>query len=84
GGKRTPPRRFDAGCSGLRDSRRPADGLDLTGIYVWRDPHGATYLVDHTGTRQLRGPAGHRQAPPPKPLVAELHHSPARLEYDAA
>jgi hypothetical protein len=23
------------------------------GIYVWRDPHGATYLVDHTGTRRL-------------------------------
>jgi Domain of unknown function (DUF222) len=24
------------------------------GIYVWRDPHGAHYLVDHTGTRALR------------------------------
>ena len=24
------------------------------GIYVWRDPHGALYLVDHTGTRRLR------------------------------
>jgi hypothetical protein len=23
------------------------------GIYLWRDPHGAFYLVDHTGTRQL-------------------------------
>ncbi|MBB3045582.1 DUF222 domain-containing protein [Nocardioides soli] len=23
------------------------------GIYVWRDPHGAFYLVDHTGTRRL-------------------------------
>ena len=23
------------------------------GIYVWRDPHGATYVVDHTGTRRL-------------------------------
>ena len=23
------------------------------GIYLWRDPYGATYLVDHTGTRQL-------------------------------
>ena len=21
------------------------------GIYLWRDPHGAHYLVDHTGTR---------------------------------
>ena len=23
------------------------------GIYVWRDPHGAFYLVDHTGTRRI-------------------------------
>lgn len=23
------------------------------GIYLWRDPHGVFYLVDHTGTRQL-------------------------------
>ncbi len=23
------------------------------GIYVWRDPHGATYVVDHSGTRRL-------------------------------
>jgi len=22
------------------------------GIYLWRDPHGAFYLVDHTGTRR--------------------------------
>ena len=23
------------------------------GIYLWRDPYGAHYLVDHTGTRAL-------------------------------
>jgi hypothetical protein len=22
------------------------------GIYLWRDAHGALYLVDHTGTRR--------------------------------
>jgi hypothetical protein len=27
------------------------------GIYLWRDPHGQHYLVDHTGTRTLRGAA---------------------------
>jgi uncharacterized protein DUF222 len=27
------------------------------GIYIWRDPHGAFYLVDHTGTRRLRDAA---------------------------
>jgi hypothetical protein len=26
------------------------------GIYLWRDPHGAYYLVDHTGTRRTNGP----------------------------
>jgi len=26
------------------------------GIYLWRDPHGAMYLVDHTGTRRLPRP----------------------------
>jgi hypothetical protein len=25
----------------------------FAGVYVWRDPHGALYLVDHTGTRAL-------------------------------
>jgi hypothetical protein len=29
----------------------------FAGIYVWRDPHGALYLVDHTGTRRLGTPA---------------------------
>jgi hypothetical protein len=24
------------------------------GIYIWRDPHGRYYLVDHTGTRATR------------------------------
>ena len=24
------------------------------GIYVWRDPHGEHYLVDHTGTQRIR------------------------------
>ena len=23
------------------------------GLYLWRDPYGTTYLVDHTGTRRL-------------------------------
>ena len=25
----------------------------FAGIYVWRDPHGALFLVDHTGTRAI-------------------------------
>jgi hypothetical protein len=27
------------------------------GIYVWRDPHGHFYLVDHTGTRKVSRPS---------------------------
>ena len=26
------------------------------GIYLWRDPHGQIYLVDHTGTRKVTRP----------------------------
>ena len=27
------------------------------GLYLWRDPHGALYLVDHTGTRRVTNAA---------------------------
>jgi hypothetical protein len=30
------------------------------GLYLWRDPHGAFYLVDHTGTRRLGAGQGCR------------------------
>jgi hypothetical protein len=57
------------------------------GIYLWRDPHGAFYLVDHTGTRRVpTAPAGVGpwEAPRPPPLVVELWHTPLRLEWDPA
>ena len=33
------------------------------GVYAWRDPYGATYVVDHSGTRRLatRRPAARHQ-----------------------
>ena len=40
------------------------------GIYLWRDPHGAHYLLDHTGTRQL---GGDPTQPPPR--VIEIWHT---------
>ncbi|GAA1163220.1 HNH endonuclease signature motif containing protein [Nocardioides aquiterrae] len=47
------------------------------GIYVWRDPYGAYYLVDHTGTRRLPGtPAG--PEPGRRPFL-ELFQSPIHL-----
>jgi hypothetical protein len=39
------------------------------GIYLWRDPHGGFYVVDHTGTRRLR------------PAATTHHASPAELTF---
>jgi hypothetical protein len=51
------------------------------GIYIWHDPHGAFYLVDHTGTRRL--PGSDRQARR-KPLVIEIYRPMPLLELGAA
>jgi hypothetical protein len=37
------------------------------GIYVWRDPHGHYYLVDHTGTRKITPPANRAEQEQPRP-----------------
>jgi hypothetical protein len=55
------------------------------GIYLWRDPHGAFYLVDHTGTRRLRrSDAAEREEPRSPPTVVEMYRSSVALEYVAA
>ena len=36
----------------IKTHRRWQVAQPYPGIYLWRDPHGATYLVDHTGTRR--------------------------------
>ncbi len=41
------------------------------GVYLWRDPCGAMYLVDHTGTRRV-GPQGQPDKPPLGALLAAL------------
>jgi hypothetical protein len=51
------------------------------GIYVWRDPHGAFYLVDHTGTRRIPSAPASRTPPP---AVVELWHSPIQLTHQVA
>jgi hypothetical protein len=48
------------------------------GIYVWRDPHGAFYLVDHTGTRRL--PRQADRPARPKTLVMEIYRPMPTLE----
>jgi hypothetical protein len=52
------------------------------GIYVWRDPHGAYYLVDHTGTRRItRLPADTEQTETPRPhVVLDLSWTPDDME----
>ncbi|MBC2933684.1 hypothetical protein H7342_11780 [Nocardioides sp. zg-1228] len=40
------------------------------GLYVWRDPHGATYLVDHSGTRRV--PTGSSRSPAEEQLARAL------------
>jgi hypothetical protein len=48
------------------------------GIYLWRGPHGAFYLVDHTGTRQLRGSTDDL------PLVVEIYRNLPETRLDLA
>ncbi len=58
----------------------------FAGIYLWRDPYGATYLVDHTGTRALdraRGRPG--ESPPDAPRSTFETYEPGwTLEVDYA
>ena len=49
----------------------------FTGIYLWRDPHGAYYLVDHTGTRALKGRTDDL------PLVVEIYRDLPGIEWAA-
>ncbi len=48
------------------------------GIYVWRDPHGALYLVDHTGTRRIRGGSGSSG-----PLTMEIYRPMPHIDLAA-
>ncbi|MBJ7355782.1 DUF222 domain-containing protein [Nocardioides sp.] len=47
------------------------------GIYLWRDPYGGYYLVDHTGTRALTG------RPNDLPLVVEIYRDLPEIEWAA-
>ena len=55
------------------------------GIYLWRDPHGGFYVVDHTGTRRVpHEPPEPREPAPRRPVVVELWHAPFQITYDPA
>ena len=51
------------------------------GIYIWRDPHGGFCLVDHTGTRRLRG-THNRGSSHRKPIVVEIYRNLPDLVID--
>ncbi|WP_435769409.1 HNH endonuclease signature motif containing protein [Nocardioides sp. SYSU DS0651] len=53
------------------------------GIYLWRDPHGGYFLVDHTGTRRL---GNSDPDPPPDGHLSpsEIAFTRLALEYHAA
>jgi hypothetical protein len=60
------------------------------GIFVWRDEHGAFYLVDHTGSRRINGPKqpGCARSDPPEvaesgPVELEIHTPDVRLVWAA-
>ncbi len=54
------------------------------GIFVWRAPHGAIYLVDHTGTRQVRGtPDVHGPGSPQPVTRLERYVADLVVEYAA-
>jgi hypothetical protein len=59
--------------------RQPFDG-----IYIWRDPHGHYYLVDHTGTRKITAPTERTGrsdvSPTRRTLVIELYRAPLVLD----
>jgi hypothetical protein len=71
--------------------RQPFDG-----IYIWRDPYGAYYLVDHTGTRRTSAPprrtrrrrprSDTRPGPRHQHAVIHIHHTNTviELDFDAA
>jgi hypothetical protein len=65
--------------------RQPFDG-----IYIWRDPYGTHYLVDHTGTRRTspprRRPTRSRPGTRPRPTLIHIHHTDTviELDFDAA
>lgn len=57
----------------LKTHGRWATAQPFPGIHLWRDPHGATYLVDTTGTRAL---------PPEDPLALPDHPDQYYLDRD--
>jgi hypothetical protein len=51
------------------------------GLYLWRDPHGQVYLVDHTGTQKVTSSGS--TAGPARTFDADLELYPSEVVIDA-
>jgi hypothetical protein len=51
------------------------------GLYLWRDPHGQVYLVDHTGTHKVTSSGS--TAGPARTFDADLEMYPSEVVIDA-
>jgi hypothetical protein len=57
----------------------------FAGIYVWRDPVGHFFLVDHTGTRKITPPRPPtRPRAGPRPVVVEIYRHSPHIDLDLA
>ncbi len=57
--------------------RQPYDG-----IFLWRDPHGQIYLVDHTGTHHITTPDHPAGPARPHDPDLEIHPADTIIEID--
>ena len=53
----------------------------FVGIWLWRDPYGQIYLVDHTGTHKVTKPGTSAGAATDGPELT-MHVSDVPVEYD--
>jgi hypothetical protein len=52
------------------------------GIFVWRDPHGRHYLVDHTGTRATRATGAELLTDWNSEIELEVQPTPAHIDLE--
>jgi hypothetical protein len=54
----------------------------FAGIYLWRDPHGQVFLVDHSGTHKVTAPGAGAGAAAASNLELEIHPADVVIEVD--
>ncbi|MDX6302834.1 MAG: hypothetical protein QOF53_4048 [Nocardioidaceae bacterium] len=54
----------------------------FAGIYLWRDPHGQVFLVDHSGTHKVTAPGAAAGVATASNLELEIHPADVVIEVD--